>query len=178
MTHIAGMEALDSLSMTDIAVQRTKERFPATDADAMHLVLLLHRVANVLTYDLESAVHRPRGLSWPAFRLLFTIWVGGELESKAAAAQSGMSRAAVSSLVNTLDNLGFIQRTSDAQDKRKILLSLTATGRSTLEDALQANNVQEQKWAQNLTRDDLQALIGLLSKLGQTAQSEWVTHRD
>ncbi|WP_437773406.1 MarR family winged helix-turn-helix transcriptional regulator [Arthrobacter sp. KNU40] len=178
MTETTGTEALNSLSMTDIAVRRTKERFPSTDAEAMHLVLLLHRLANVVTYDLESSVHRPRGLSWPSFRLLFTIWVGGEMESRAAATQTGMSRAAVSSLTNTLDGLGLLQRTSDTQDKRKILLSLTPRGRATLEDALQANNAQEQKWAQNLTRHDLETLIELLGKLGQSAQSDWVSHRD
>lgn len=178
MRDTVSAEALDSLAMTEIAVQLTKERFPSTDADAMHLGLLLHRVANVLTYDLESTVHRPRGLSWPAFRLLFTIWVGGEMESKVAAVQSGMSRAAVSSLTNTLDGLGLIKRTADAHDKRKIVLSLTDQGRATLEDSLQANNVQEQKWARTLTSEDLGTLIELLRKLGQTAQSEWVSRRD
>ncbi len=167
-----------SLSIADTAVQRTKERFPETNVDAMSIVLWLHRVANVVTYDLESSVHRPRGLSWPAFRLMFTIWVSGTMESKAAATQSGMSRAAVSSLTNTLDNLGLVTRTADATDKRKILLSLTDTGRETLEAALRENNAQESKWTADLTSDEATELIRLLRKLGGVASRDWVNLRD
>jgi len=171
-------ERSDSLSIADLAVERTKERFPDTDVDAMSIVLWLHRIANVVTYDLESSVHRPRGLSWPAFRLMFTIWVSGTMESKAAAGQSGMSRAAVSSLTNTLDNLGLVSRTPDTADKRKILLSLTDTGRETLEAALRENNVQESKWTADLTPDESAELLRLLRKLGDVASRDWVNLRD
>ncbi|GAA2026775.1 MarR family transcriptional regulator [Agromyces tropicus] len=171
-------ERSDSLGIADLAVERTKERFPETDADAMSIVLWLHRVANVITYDLESSVHRPRGLSWPAFRLMFTIWVSGTMESKAAASQSGMSRAAVSSLTNTLDNLGLVTRTADPSDKRKILLDLTDAGRVTLEAALRENNVQESKWTAGLAPDEATELVRLLRKLGDVATDEWVNLRD
>lgn len=171
-------ERTDSLSIADLAIQRTKERFPDTDTDAMSIVLWLHRIANVITYDLESSVHRPRGLSWPAFRLMFTIWVTGTMESKAAAAQSGMSRAAVSSLTNTLDNLGLVSRAADPADKRKILLSLTDAGKATLEAALQENNAQESKWAADLEPGEADELVRLLRKLGDVASRDWVNLRD
>ena len=50
---------------------------PEVDRAAMTMVLLLHRVANTVVYDLESTVHRPAGWSWSAFRLLFALWVAG-----------------------------------------------------------------------------------------------------
>lgn len=49
------------------------------------MVLTLHRAANMLVYDLESAVHRPCGWSWPGFRALFAIWLSGPVEVKKVA---------------------------------------------------------------------------------------------
>lgn len=174
----AGVEPVDSLEAIDFAVQRTKEHIPAADTKVMHFVLLLDRVTNLLTYDLESTAHRPRGLSWPAFLLLFTLWAGGEVESRVAAARTGMSRAAVSSLTNTLENVGLIQRSADKLDKRKTLISLTDKGRLTFQDAFEAHRAQEEKWAAGLSSADLDQLIHLLGKVGGVAKSEWVNRRD
>lgn len=174
----AGVEPLDSLEAIDFAVQRAKEHIPAADTKVMHFVLLLDRVTNLVTYDLESTAHRPRGLSWPAFLLLFTLWAGGEVESRVAAARTGMSRAAISSLTNTLENVGLIQRSADKLDKRKTLISLTDKGRLTFQDAFDAHRAQEEKWAGGLSSADLDQLIHLLGKVGSVAQSEWVNRRD
>ena len=56
------------------------ERLDGIDRQAMQLILLLHRVTNVVVYDLESRVHRPAGWSWSAFRAVFTLWISGPLE--------------------------------------------------------------------------------------------------
>ena len=55
---------LDFWSFVDFAVERASQELPETDTDAMRLVLMLHRAVGMLVYDLESSVHRPRGLSW------------------------------------------------------------------------------------------------------------------
>ena len=98
-------------SFVDAAVERVHERLPGIDPEAMRLVLTLYRVTNMAVCVLESVVHRPRGWSYPRFRLLFTLWVAGPMEAKRAAELSGMSRQAVSSLVNTLHRDGLVVRT-------------------------------------------------------------------
>ena len=35
----------------------------------------LFRVANRLMYDFEANVHRPLGMSWAGFRVLFCTWI-------------------------------------------------------------------------------------------------------
>ena len=82
-----------------VALDRAGERLPGIDRSAMAMVLLLHRVASAIVYDLESTVHRPAGWSWSAFRMLFTLWICGPQEAGRCAELAGMSRAAVSSLV-------------------------------------------------------------------------------
>jgi DNA-binding MarR family transcriptional regulator len=168
----------DFLSFSRIAVDVTATRLPATDRDAMAMVLLLHRVANTVVYDLESTVHRPAGWSWSAFRLLFTVWVAGPQEARRAAELTGMSRAAVSSLAKTLAAAGLVGRTPDAHDRRSVVLSLTDAGRHRLEATFREHNRREARWAGLLAPADLRVLNRVLAELARAAQSQgWVSHR-
>jgi DNA-binding MarR family transcriptional regulator len=166
------------LSFTEIALDVTHKRLPATNRDAMTMVLLLHRVASVVVYDLESKVHRPAGWSWSAFRLLFALWVAGPQDPSRAAVLTGMSRAAVSSLAKTLSAAGLVQRTPRPSDRRSISLSLSETGVRRLESAFEAHNRREAEWAQLLTPDELSVLNRVLFKLVVAAQQQdWVSRR-
>ncbi|TQE23611.1 MarR family transcriptional regulator [Streptomyces ipomoeae] len=98
--------------------------------------------------SMESTVHRPRGWSWPGFRVLFAIGLSGPVEVKKVAELSGMSRAAVSALVGTLEKAGLVSKES-------------------------AHNEREQEWAGSLSEDEARTLIDLLGK--PTAHS---THFD
>ncbi|MER5536720.1 MarR family winged helix-turn-helix transcriptional regulator [Streptomyces mirabilis] len=103
----------------------------------------LHRAANMLVYDLESTVHRPRGWSWPGFHVLFAIWLSAPVEAKKGAELSGMSRAAVSALVNTLERDGLVRKERAAYDGRAVGLSLTDSGQETITSEFLAYNKRE-----------------------------------
>ena len=62
----------------------------------------LIRASTRLVQRLEAEVHREAGWSMAGFRVMFCIWVAGELEPRDIARLSGLSRAAVSSVLNTL----------------------------------------------------------------------------
>ncbi|MGI5131303.1 MarR family winged helix-turn-helix transcriptional regulator [Pseudonocardia sp. CA-107938] len=174
----AGPAADGFLAFTEVALDRTAERLPGTDRSAMTMVLLLHRVASSVVYDLESTVHRPAGWSWSAFRLLFALWVGGPQEASGAARVAGMSRAAVSALAKTLHAAGLVDRAPDDRDRRGVVLSLTPTGAERLEAAFRAHNQREAEWAALLTPDELDVLNTVLGKLAKAAQvQDWVNHR-
>ncbi|MEU3274977.1 MarR family transcriptional regulator [Saccharomonospora sp. NPDC006951] len=160
-----GTNELDFLSFVDFAVAATSSELQDVDPVAMRLVLSLHRVTSALVYDLESAVHRPRGLSWPGFRVLFVVWLAGPLESKRVAALSGMSRAAVSALVNTLEKAGLVSRRPSPHDRRAVVLALTPEGHEVITRDYLAHNEREQAWADSLTPGERRTLIGLLDKL-------------
>ncbi len=167
-----------SLPLVETALERTAERLPDVDRSAMTMVLLLHRVANTVIYDLESTVHRPAGWSWSAFRLVFTLWVSGPQESSRAAELAGMSRAAVSSLSKTLSAADLVQSTSADRDRRAVVLSLTGQGVERLESTFQVHNDREAEWAGLLTPDEVSALNTILTKLAAAAQTaSWVSHR-
>ena len=85
----------EALAFVTRALDETPRRIDGVDRASMELILLLHRVTNVVVYDLESRVHRPAGWSWAAFRAVFTLWISGPLEPSRLAETSGMcSRAA------------------------------------------------------------------------------------
>lgn len=168
----------DFLSFVEVAVDRTEQRLPGTDRAAMAMVLLVHRVANALVYDLESTVHRPAGWSWSAFRLLFTLWVSGPQEPSRAAELTGMSRAAVSSLAKTLSVSGLLDRMPQDRDRRVVVLALTEPGRQRLEETFRRHNRRESEWAGLLEPLELEALNHILAKLASAAQTEdWVNLR-
>ena len=58
--------------------------------------------------------------------MLFVLWLAGPLESRHVARLAGMSRAAVSALVKTLERDGLVTRTQVPSDRRAVI---TAMGR-------------------------------------------------
>ena len=160
-------EGLDFWTFVDVAVERASEQLPEIDPDAMRLVLSLHRTVGMLVYDLESSVHRPRGLSWPGFRILFALWIAGPLEVRRVAELSGMSRAAVSALVKTLERDGFLQRRPLEHDRRLVELNLTERGRTEIARTFSVHNGRERLWAEALSPEEQKTMIGLLRKLMQ-----------
>jgi DNA-binding MarR family transcriptional regulator len=158
-------DELDYWSFIDVALERTARELPDLDAPAMRLVLSLYRASNAMVYDLESTVHRPRGWSWPGFRVLFVLWLTAPLEAKRVAQLSGMSRAAVSALVNTLERDGLVTRRTAGHDRRAVELSLTGTGRETMAAAFAAHHERERIWASALSDDEVTTLTDLLEKM-------------
>jgi DNA-binding MarR family transcriptional regulator len=170
-------EDLHFWSFIDHAIDRVSRELPGIDPLAMRLVLTLHRAANMLVYDLESTVHRPRGWSWPGFRVLFAVWLTGPVEARKVAELSGMSRAAVSALVNTLERDGLVIRERAPYDGRAVLLSLTDQGRRAITTAFQAHNEREQEWAGSLSAQEQRTVIDLLGKLTAHSASVGGRHR-
>jgi DNA-binding MarR family transcriptional regulator len=157
---------LDFWTFVDAAVERVRDRLPGIEPEATRLILTLYRVTNMVVYDMESVIHRPRGWSYPGFRLLFTLWIAGPMEAKRAAELSGMSRQAVSALVGTLDRDGLVSKAPDDHDRRAVRLSLTEQGEAAIGDAFRTHNERESLWAETLSADERETLVRLLGKLG------------
>ena len=107
---------LNFWSFIELANKRLATEHGFRDQLATEVLLTLNRASNVVTYDLESSIHRPRGWSWSSFRLLFVTWLAGPIEPKAAAELTGMSRAAVSNLSKSLLADGLIDRRPTEND--------------------------------------------------------------
>jgi len=158
-------DALTFWSFVDYAVRKAEQELPAVNTDAMRMVLTLNRATSMVIYDLESTVHRPRGLTWPGFRVIFALWLAGPMEAKTTAEISGMSRAALSALLNTLERDGLIVRARASHDRRALQLSLTEDGYGAILGGFRAHNLRESAWAESLEPEERTELVRLLNKL-------------
>lgn len=156
---------MDFWSFVERASARLEGEHGYTDPLATRLLLTLNRSSMLITYDLEASVHRPRGRSWAAFRIMFVLWLAGPVESKQAAVLTGMSRAAVSNLTSPLVAAGVIERTPNAHDGRSVQLGLTAQGREEITELFVDQHNRELTWASSLDVAEQETLIRLLEKL-------------
>lgn len=135
------------------------------DARATEVLLMLNRASGIVTYDLEASVHRPRGRSWASFRMLYVLWLAGPMESRRLAELTGQSRAATSNLTGPLVTEGLVQRGTDPDDGRSVVLSLTRAGRLEIESLFAEHHTREQEWVGILDDDERRQLVHLLAKL-------------
>ena len=158
-------DPLDFWTFIDVANGRLTAEYGSVHRLATQVLLTLNRAANIVVYDLEASVHRPHGISWSAFRLLFVAWMVGPIVPANAARLTGLSRAAVSNLTNSLERAGLLARTPDGQDGRSVQLSLTEAGREKTAVIYREHNEREYAWAEALTEAEQHILVSLLQKL-------------
>lgn len=160
-----GTPATDYFDFVAIAHEQLAHRVPDADSMANRVILTLSRATSQILYDMEASIHRPRGGSWSGYRLLFTLWLGGPMESNRTAHLSGLSRATVSNLTTRLVARGLLNREAAKSDGRAVTLSLTALGVSEMRSLFEAQNRREAQWAQALSETEQQTLVTLLEKL-------------
>jgi len=161
----ANVADLDFQTFARFAERRAAELEPELDLEAMAFVLTLHRAASTVVYDLESSVHRPAGWSWAGFRLLFVLWLAGPLDSKTAAKLSGNSRQATSTLANTLERAGLLERIPDLSDGRTVQFALTTSGTDAIAAVYLKHNRRETLWSSVLTYEERETLTRVLEKV-------------
>ncbi|MBN9188272.1 MarR family winged helix-turn-helix transcriptional regulator [Microbacterium sp.] len=138
---------------------------PGADLDAMDFGLSVVRAGNRLQQDLEQQVHRPAGMTWAAFRVLFTIKSVGDVSPMRLAHLSNTSPASISSVLKTLDSYGMIARTVNESDKRAVRLTLTPVGEEAVAELFTRNNRRVREWAARYTEAERAQLIQLLGRL-------------
>jgi len=158
-------EPRDGETFDDRARRRVAELAPDTDLDAMMVVFNTIRLVNRITADVESEVHRPRGLTWAGFRLLFTLWISGPLEPRELARLAAVTRASISSVLNTLERDGLVERRRESSDRRVVTVVLTTAGRRAVAGAFRDHNAREAAWLGSLSRAELRTLAELLHRI-------------
>ena len=152
--------------------ERARDRLAAEQIE-VHAVTFaatfdLLRVANRLITDFESRVHRPLGISWAGFRVLFCTWVEESVAPRRLASLCAVSRATTSSVLNTLERDGLLKRKRRSADRRIVTVSLTAKGKRTVSKAFKSQHRRELAWFEELEPKQLQSLVEILRVLLRT----------
>jgi DNA-binding MarR family transcriptional regulator len=158
----------DGAGFETAALARVQDLADDLDLDTFAASFNLFRVSTKLIQDLEANVHRPLGLSIGGFRVLFTVFVFGELEPREIAHLAGVTRAAVSGVLNTLERDALVERTREQDDRRLITVRLTEEGERVLREAYRRQNRREQQQFTDLSRAELRAFSATMSKLMAT----------
>ena len=163
---------MTSGSRNDPFLERATDRgavaVPEVDIDLFRLSFLLTRATNRFARHVESAAHRPRGLTTAGFRILFTLWTSGPLPAHRIATLAGLSRASVSSVGNTLERDGRVERSLDSDDRRVVTVSITSSGATDVREAYEAQHELERAQYADLSSADRRALAAALETLIDT----------
>jgi DNA-binding MarR family transcriptional regulator len=153
------VRGLDAAQFEQRSDERVREAVgDDVDPDTFKASFDLIRLSTRLVQHLESTVHHPAGWSMGGFRVMFCVWVAGELEPRDIARLSGLSRAAVSSLLNTLERDGLVERHRESEDRRLVTVRLTAAGERGVADAYRRQHLEERQFFATVEQRQLRQL--------------------
>lgn len=135
------------------------------DFRAMWAISNVFRSSTALRRHLEATVLAPDRLSWTAFTGLWVLWIWGEMESREFAAAVGISRPTATGVLSTLQRRRLVRRRKAEDDGRIVLVSLTPSGRRTIEALFPRFNAEEAKVAAALSAEEQERVAAMLRSL-------------
>ncbi|EKF73432.1 MarR family transcriptional regulator [Alcanivorax hongdengensis A-11-3] len=125
---------MDRFSATEKRINRTCQRHPAFPRESAKLVRLI-KALGAGVHGAANAALREYGLNHTDYNVLMMLYGSDDgvitpTELRDAAAEKS---ANVTRVCNALCERGWIQRVPDGQDRRKVMLSLTAEGEALIE---------------------------------------------
>ncbi len=110
---------------------RRTARSGAADACAAEILDVVPTVMRFIRTEMRS--RRDPGLSVPQFRTLMYVHRNQERSLTDVSEHLGLTPASTSTLVDGLSRRGLLRRDASALDRRRISLSLSATGQAAME---------------------------------------------
>ncbi|SDY02514.1 DNA-binding transcriptional regulator, MarR family [Evansella caseinilytica] len=129
------------------------------------MVTNIYRIAQGLRNKMEREVLADYGLSWTAFSLLYDLLVWNSLETKQLAKSSGVTKATVSNITNTLERKQLCYRSIDKKDKRKTFVTITEKGSQVMRELYPVFHQGEVELASSLTKEEQTRMAGLLRRV-------------
>jgi DNA-binding MarR family transcriptional regulator len=121
--------------------------------------------AQVRSYEILFQILGPKAISPARLTALGIVSKHPGINQSELAEQLRISRASVVKVVDTLEELGFVQRQAIADDRRSYALVATERGNKELTRMCQQLKVYEQTIAANLTVAERTKLMALLAKV-------------
>lgn len=135
------------------------------DFDSMAAISNVFRAANATRNFLERTVLAPSGLSWTAFVVLWVAWIWEPIETRTIAEEGGFSKATLTGVLQTLESRGLIKRNRSLEDKRLVLVTLTAKGRKLMVSLFPDFNKHEQEVLSGLSAQQKRDLASALRQI-------------
>ena len=142
-----------------------EERYPDSSAKATECAMNLVLIAGLLEKHIASLL-QPFSLS-PATGLVLSILADSEipLSPNNIADRLIISRASVTSLLDSLEKRGFVKRQPHLSDRRMLLVELTNSGRQVANQFRPIVHQHQKVWLKALNEKEQEQLIQLLQRL-------------
>lgn len=111
------------------------------------------------------------GLSTTQLNTLMRLYHGGSCDISTVSDHLGITNAATSQMVQRLVEQGLLARTEDPTDRRVKQLALTITGRSLIEQGIEARRRWLEELTTALTPEQQANIVTALADLTQAAQA-------
>jgi DNA-binding MarR family transcriptional regulator len=104
--------------------------------------------------------------------LLHTLACAGPVRLSELAGRLHLDASTVSRQVRALEGSGHIERTTDPDDRRATLLTVTGSGRQVLQESFDRRRARLAEVLEDWPRDDLATLERLLTRLADTLETQ------
>jgi DNA-binding MarR family transcriptional regulator len=124
---------------------------------SMALISNIHRASGLIRQHFERTVLEEAGLHWSAFVTLWCLWIYGELETRRLAVETGVAKSTLSSILNMLEDRKLIRRRANEEERRLVIVNLTAAGAELISALFPKFNSEETRIAARLTPKQMTA---------------------
>lgn len=149
------------------------KKFPALNPSACESFLHLLRAGDEAFRVIDAHFHA-RGLSQGRFTVLMLLFDKNNGEPRSLtpaqlAEQSGVTRATMTGLIDTLERADMVVRTPDPADRRQVSVELTPHGLQFLQDMLPHHFDRINTLLAPLSETERRTLVRLLGKIASSA---------
>lgn len=153
------------------------QQFPGLDPSACEVFLNLLRSGDEAFRVTEEHFHAS-GLSQGRFTVLMLLYNRGcgetpTLTPAQLAEQSGVTRATMTGLIDTLERDGMVKRRPDPGDRRQLYVELTPSGSAFLAKILPEHFRRIAALMQVLSESERRSMVKLLGKIAARAAEEF-----
>ncbi len=136
----------------------------------------MHKAIFGIARRIETDLHGALGLSLPQFMLLMSVENKSECSQSEIAQARGLTEAAVSRMVNTVMEKGWMTRVENPDNRRKHTLKLTLRGEEMLEKAAAVVKANLDQVFSGLSEAERVTLERIMDKILQVVYAERTTY--
>ncbi len=156
--------------MSDVSPIRVpldfESEFPGASRSAAEAAANLVRAADAFLVELDRRRRRSADLSASAFQTLAILEGAGEpLPGHVIAERLLVSSASMTSILDTLERRGLVERGPHPTDRRKVLIHLTVDAQDIVDQMLPVVHLAASEAFVDLSESERESLIGWLTKV-------------
>jgi MarR family 2-MHQ and catechol resistance regulon transcriptional repressor len=147
-----------------------QEKTSLPDTSGVHLWLVLWKASRALYAHADQSI-ASLDMCQSDFGVLEALLHKGPLPIKTLGQKVLLTSGSITSAIDRLEERGWVERSTDGNDRRSRIVRLTDAGRATIRGAFAGHKKHMEAVVSSLDTQERTVLIGLLRRLGQDAQA-------